>query len=155
MEKKMVRISEIVVLMVAIISFLVFGCQAPPPAQTPPPAGTTQTPPIAGTAQMPAPAGTAQVNVPTGSAQMPTPGGSAQMPIPAGTTPITQAGTPSQDPNQIQVGMTPVQIQQIMGSPEQLYQQGFIEWKYTTPLGKVDVRFKDNKVILVEKYNNK
>ena len=148
MEKKMVRISGIVVLMLVIISLVVFGCrQAPPPAQTPPPAGT---------AQMPAPTGTAQMPAPAGTVQMPAPGGSAQMPAPAGTAPITQAGIPSRDPNQVQVGMTPEQVQQIMGPPEQFFQTGYIEWKYmSTPIGKVDIRFKNNKVILIEEYNRK
>jgi hypothetical protein len=131
MEKKMLRISGIVVLMLVIISLVVLGCrqQAPPPAQTFPPGGTVQ---------------------------MPAPGGSAQMPAPAGTAPITQAGIPSRDPNQVQVGMTPEQVQQIMGPPEQFYQTGFIEWKYfSTPIGKVDIRFQNNKVVLIEEYNRK
>jgi len=52
MEKKMMRIMGIIVLMLVIISLMVLGCrreQAPPPAQTPPPAGTVQTPAPAGT----------------------------------------------------------------------------------------------------------
>ena len=80
-------------------------------------------------------------------------GGSAQMPAPAGTVPATQAGAPSRDANQVLVGMTPEQVQQIMGSPDQLYQKGFIEWKYTNPQGgRVDIRFQNNKVLLVETY---
>ncbi len=145
MEKKIVRTSEILFIMLMIISLLVLGCnrQSPPPVQTPPPAGSSQTPPTVGTNQ---------TTIPGGSAQMPAQTGSTQMPAPAGTVTTPQAGTPSRDTSQILVGMTPEQIQQIMGPPEQLYQQGFIEWKYTTPEGKFDVRFKDNKVILVEKY---
>lgn len=53
MEKKMMRIMGIIVLMLVIISLMVLGCrreQAPPPAQTPPPAGTVQTPAPTGTA---------------------------------------------------------------------------------------------------------
>jgi hypothetical protein len=148
MEKKMVRISRIVFLMLVLVSLVVFGCrQAPPPGQTPPPAG--------GSAQMPAPAGTAQMPAPAGTAQMPGTVGTAQMPAPAGTA-TTQVGIPSRDPNQVQVGMTPEQVQQIMGPPEQFYQKGFIEWKYmATPIGKVDIRFKDNKVTLIEEYDRK
>src|SRR4030042_4720312 len=132
----MIQKSGIVVLTLALISLLVLGCpqQAPPPAPTSP----------AGQGQMPAPAGQAQMTVP---------GGSAQMPAPAGTVPTAQPGTLSQDPNQIKIGMTPEQVQQIMGPPAQLYQQGFIEWKYpSTSQGKVDIRFQNNKVILVERY---
>ena len=86
---------------------------------------------------------------------MPAPASSAQMPAPAGTVPATQAGAPSRDANQVLVGMTPEQVQQIMGSPDQLYQKGFIEWKYSNPQGgRVDIRFQNNKVILVETYKN-
>ena len=148
MGKKMVRISRIVFLMLVLVSLVVLGCrQAPPPGQTPPPGGSAQMPPPGGSAQMPASVGT--------SAQLPAPAGtSAQIPTPAGTAPITQAGIPSRDPNQVQVGMTPEQVQQIMGPPEQFYQTGFIEWKYlSTPIGKVDIRFKNNKVVLIEEYN--
>jgi hypothetical protein len=157
MEKKMIQKSGIVVLTLAVISLLVLGCpqQAPPPAQTPPPAGSVQTPAPAGPAQTPPPAGSVQTPAPAGPAQTPAPGGSAQMPAPAGTVPTTQPGAPSQDLSQIQVGMTPEQVYQIMGPPGQLYQKGFIEWKYpSTPQGKVDVRFQNNKVILIEKYKN-
>ncbi len=135
--------SGIVVLILVVISLLVLGCpqQAPPPVQTPPPAGSVQTPAPAGSAQMPAPAASVQTPVSSGSAQMPRPA-------------MTGTGTaPSQDIGQVLVGMTPEQVQQIMGPPAQLYQQGFIEWKYpSTPQGKVDIRFQNNKVILIEKY---
>jgi hypothetical protein len=136
MKKKLTPFMGIMVLIVAILTLTVLGCsqQAYPPAQTAAPAGSGQTP------------------APLTSAQMPAPAGSAQMPAPAGTAPTTQGLTPTKDFNQVLVGMTPEQVQQIMGSPEQLYQKGFIEWKYTTPAGKVDVRFQNNKVILVEKY---
>lgn len=141
MEKKMSQKSGIVVLILVVISLLVLGCpqQAPPPVQTPPPAGSVQTPAPAGSAQMPAPAASVQTPVSSGSAQMPAP---------------AMTGTaPSQDIGQVLVGMTPEQVQQIMGPPAQLYQQGFIEWKYpSTPQGKVDIRFQNNKVILIEKY---
>jgi hypothetical protein len=144
MEKKIIRICGIIFLILVFVSLVVFGCrQAPPPAQTPPPAGS---------AQMPAPAGNVQTPAPAGNVQMPA-GGSAQMPAPAGTVSSTQAGTPSRDANQVLVGMTPEQVQQIMGSPDQLYQKGFIEWKYNNPQGgRVDIRFQNNKVLLVETY---
>lgn len=152
MEKKTIQKSGIVVLILAVISLLVLGCpqQAPPPVQTPPPAGSVQTPPPAGSVQTPAPAGSAQMPAPAASVQTPVSSGSAQMPRPA----MTGTGTaPSQDIGQVLVGMTPEQVQQIMGPPAQLYQQGFIEWKYpSTPQGKVDIRFQNNKVILIEKY---
>ena len=151
MEKKMVLIGGIFVLMLVIISLVVFGCrqQAPPPAQTYIPGGSAQMPAPPGTAQMPGSVGT--------PAQLPAPAGtSAQIPAPAGTASTTQLGIPSRDPNQVQVGMTPEQVQQIMGPPEQFYQTGFIEWKYlSTPIGKVDIRFQNNKVILVEEYNKR
>lgn len=148
MEKKIIRTCGIIFLILIFVSLAVFGCrQAPPPAQTPPPAGSTQTPAPAGSAQMPAPAGNVQTPAPAGNVQMPA-GGSAQMPAPA-----TQAGTPTRDANQVLVGMTPEQVQQIMGSPDQLYQKGFIEWKYNNPQGgRVDIRFQNNKVLLVETY---
>jgi hypothetical protein len=155
MEKKMIQKSGIIVLTLAFISLLVLGCQqqAPPPAQTPPPASSVQTPAPAGPVQPPPQAGSAQTPAPAGPAQMPVPGGSAQMPASAGTAPMAQPGTFPQDLSQIQVGMTPEQVQQIMGPPAQLYQKGFIEWKYpSTPQGKVDIRFQNNKVILIEKY---
>ena len=127
MEKKMVRISGIIGLILVIISLVVLGCQSPPPAQTPPPpASTAQTPPPAATVPTPAPAGTAQ------------------------TAP---AGTPSQDPNQIQVGMTGEQVQQIMGAPGQIKQKGaMVEWKYYTPQGKVEVKLQNNKVAFIERH---
>jgi hypothetical protein len=149
MEKKMIRISRIILLMLVLVSLVVLGCrQAPPPGQTPPPGGSAQMPAPGGSAQMPASVGT--------SAQVPPPAGTVQMPAPAGTVPTPQAGTPSGDPNQVHAGMTPEQVLQIMGPPEQFYQKGFIEWKYlNTPIGKVDIRFKDNKVQLIEEYNKK
>lgn len=126
MKKKMVRISGIVGLILVIISLVVLGCQSPPPAQTPPPASSSQTPAPAATAPTPAPAGTAQ-------------------------TP--SAGTPSQDPNQIQVGMTSDQVKQIMGAPGEIKQKGaMIEWKYFTPQGKVEVKLQNDKVAFVEKH---
>jgi hypothetical protein len=153
MEKKLVRIIGIFVLMLGIISCAVFGCsqQPAPPAQTAPPAGTVQTPPPGVSAQTPPQPGPAQTPAPVGTVQTPAPSVSAQMPASMGTAPAT----PSQDPSQVLVGMTPEQVYQIMGSPGQLYQKGFIEWKYSsTPQGKVDIRFQNNKVILVEKYKN-
>ena len=149
----MIRICGIIFLILLFVSLVVLGCrQAPPPAQTPPPAGSTQMPAPAGTVQTPAPAGSAQTPAPAGNVQMPV-GGSAQMPAPAGTAPATQAGTPTRDANQVLVGMTPEQVQQIMGSPDQLYQKGFIEWKYNNPQGgRTDIRFQNNKVLLIETY---
>ena len=126
MEKKMVRISEIVGLILVIVSLVVLGCQSPPPAETPPPASSPQTPAPAGTVPTPAPAGTAQ-------------------------TP--QAGTPSQDPNQIQVGMTSDQVKQIMGAPGEIKQKGAMtEWKYYTPQGKVEVKLQNDKVAFIERH---
>ena len=130
MEMKMVQISGIVVLMLVVISLMVLGCsreQAPAPAQAPPPASTVQTPAPAGTVPAPAPAGT--------------------VPAPA------PAGTASQNSNQIQVGMTGEQVQQIMGAPGQIKQKGaIIEWKYYGPQGKVEVKLQNNKVTFVERH---
>jgi hypothetical protein len=154
MEKKMVRISQIIFLILVLVSLVVLGCrQAPPPGQTPPPGSSAQMP-QGGSAQMPAPGSAAQMPAPAATAQMP-PASSAQMPAPAGTVPASQAGAPSRDANQVLIGMTPEQVQQIMGSPDQLYQKGFIEWKYSNPQGgRVDIRFQNNKVLLVETYKN-
>jgi hypothetical protein len=145
MEKKMNQKSGFVVLILTVISLSILGCtqQAPPPAQTPP----------ASQPQMPAPAVQTQIPAPAAPAQTSSSVVSSQMPAPAGTVPMTQPGAPSQDLSRIQVGMTPEQVYQIMGPPGQLYQQGFIEWKYpSSPQGKVDIRFQNNKVILIEKY---
>ncbi len=162
MGKKMIRFSWIIFLILVFLSLVVFGCrQAPPPGQTPPgsaqmpPGGSAQMPAPAGTVQMPAQPGSAQMPTQPGSAQMPAPASSAQMPAPAGTVQVTQPGMPSRDANQVLVGMTPEQVQQIMGSPDQLYQKGFIEWKYSNPQGgRSDIRFQNNKVILIETYKN-
>lgn len=122
----MVRTSGIIGLMLMIISLVVLGCQSPPPAQTPAP--------------------------PASSSQSPAPAGTAPTPAPTATTPAPQAGTPSQDPNQIQVGMTGEQVQQIMGAPGQIEQKGaMVEWKYYTPQGKVEVKLQNNKVAFVER----
>lgn len=161
MEKKIIRNFGIIFLILLFASLVIFGCrQAPPPAQTPPPASQTQMP-AGGSAQMPAPAGNVQTPAPGGNVQMPAqpataqmpPASSAQMPAQPGTVPVTQPGMPSRDANQVLVGMTPEQVQQIMGSPDQLYQKGFIEWKYNNPQGgRTDIRFQNNKVLLIETY---
>ncbi len=71
---------------------------------------------------------------------------------PAGTAQTAPAGTPAQDPNQIQVGMTGEQVQQIMGAPGKVKQEGgMTEWEYYTPQGKVEVKLQNNKVSFVER----
>ncbi len=119
MEKKMIRISGIIFLILVFLSLVVLGCrQAPPPAQqTLPPGGSAQMPALGGSAQMPAQPGSAQMP-PASSAQMPAPAGTVQMPAQPGTVPVTQPGIPSRDANQVLVGMTPEQVQQIMGPPD-------------------------------------
>ena len=87
-------------------------------------------------------------------AQAPPPASTVQTPAPAGTvqTPAP-AGTASQNSNQIQVGMTGEQVQQIMGAPGQIKQKGaIIEWKYYGPQGKVEVKLQNNKVTFVERH---
>jgi len=125
MKKKTMRISGIVGLILVIISLMVIGCQqqASPPVSPP---------------SAPAPSATAP-SQPSTTPQ-------------AGTAQTAPAGTPSQDPNQIQVGMTGEQVQQIMGAPGQSKQEGGItEWKYLTPQGKVEVKLQNNKVTFVER----
>ena len=128
MEKKMVRISGIVVLLLVVISLMVLGCsreQAPAPPAAPAPTAA------------PAPAAAPAPSVAP----------------PAGTVQPSPTGTPSQDPNQIQVGMTGEQVQQIMGAPGQIQQKGaMIEWKYYTPQGKVEFKFQNNKVVFIERH---
>jgi hypothetical protein len=126
MEKKMMRISGIVGLILVIISLMVIGCsreQAPPPAAAPP-----------------APAPSAAV-APQPSAAPP-----------AGTAQTAPAGTATQDSNQLQMGMASAQVQQIMGAPTQTKQKGAItEWKYMTPQGKVEVQIQNNQVVGIER----
>ena len=121
MEKKMMRISGIVGLILVIISLMVIGCsreQAPPPAAAPPAAVAPQP------SATPAP----------------------------GTAQTAPAGTPAQDPNQLQMGMAATQVQQIMGAPAQTKQKGAItEWKYFTPQGKVEVQIQNNQVVGIER----
>jgi hypothetical protein len=126
MEKKMMRISGIVGLILVIISLMVIGCsreQAPPPAAAPP-------------APAPSAAGTPQPSAAP----------------PAGTAQTAPAGTTAQDPNLIQIGMASAQVQQIMGAPSTTEQKGAItEWKYLTPQGKVEVKIQNNQVVGIER----
>jgi hypothetical protein len=72
---------------------------------------------------------------------------------PAGTAQTAPAGTPSQDSNQIQMGMASTQVQQIMGAPTETKQKGAItEWKYMTPQGKVEVKIQNNQVVGIERH---
>jgi hypothetical protein len=72
---------------------------------------------------------------------------------PAGTAQTAPAGTPAQDPNQLQMGMASAQVQQLMGPPAQTKQKGAItEWKYFTPQGKVEVQLQNNQVVGIERH---
>jgi outer membrane protein assembly factor BamE (lipoprotein component of BamABCDE complex) len=115
-------------LVLALFAFLP-GCQreqAPPAASTPPAA-----------VPAPGPAPTAQPAVP-----------------PAAGTP--QPGTtinPLQVVGQVQMGMSPDQVQKIMGAPSQTKQKGTkLEWEYLTPQGKVEIEFLNNQVSAIEKH---
>jgi hypothetical protein len=83
----------------------------------------------------------------------PAPAPSASATPPAGTAQTAPAGTPAQDPNQLQMGMAATQVQQIMGAPAQTKQKGAItEWKYFTPQGKVEVQIQNNQVVGIERH---
>lgn len=121
MEKKMVRMSGIVGLILVIISLMVIGCsreQAPPPAAAPPAAVAPQpsAAPPAGTAQT-APAGT--------TAQDPN---------------LIQMGMASTQVQQIMGA--PAQTKQ---------KGTITEWKYFTPQGKVEVQIQNNQVVGIER----
>jgi hypothetical protein len=125
MEKKMLRIIGIVGLILVIISLMVIGCsreQAPPPAQTPPPAATVQTPVPTGTA----PAGTAQTAPVATPAQ-----GSSQI----------QVGMASSQVQQIMGA--PAETEQ---------NGAISEWKYITPQGKVKIKIQKNQVVGIERH---
>ena len=110
-------------LILVIISLMVIGCSR---EQAPPPAAA---PPAATVTPQPAVA------------------------PPAGTAQTAPAGTPTQDPNQLQMGMSSAQVQQIMGAPGQTKQKGSItEWKYYTPQGKVEVQIQNNQVVGIERH---
>jgi hypothetical protein len=131
MKTKLVLILGIVGLML-IVSLMIFGCgkeQAPPTAQTPPPAAApAPTPPAAGTPATPG---------------QPAPAAPGQ---PAATA-------PSQDASQIQMGMSGENVKKIMGEPSETKQKGaMVEWKWMTPKGKVEVNVQDNKVVGIEKH---
>ena len=93
-----------------------------------------------GKEQAPAPApapvaAPAAVSVPAGAIQTP----------PAAMSPVQSA-------SQIQIGMTGEQVQQIMGAPGQIKQEGAeLEWKYFTPQGKVEVKMSNNRVSAIER----
>jgi hypothetical protein len=139
METKFMRICGLAGL-ILIVSLMVFGCgkeQAPPPAQTPPPAAApAPAPPAAATPAAPSPATPAAPGQPAPAA----PGQPA-------------AAAPSQDANQIQMGMSGEDVKKIMGEPSQTKQKGaMVEWKWMTPKGKVEVNIQDNKVVGIEKH---
>ena len=93
----------------------------------------------------------ASMTVGCGKEQAPPP---AQTPPPvAGTTQTPPATvTPVQGANQLQIGMTSEQVQQIMGVPGQTKQErSGLEWKYFTPQGQVEVKMLDNRVTAIER----
>ncbi|MEW6185803.1 MAG: outer membrane protein assembly factor BamE [Thermodesulfobacteriota bacterium] len=123
-NRKRIYLMAGLVLMAGVLSLS--GCsreQAAPPASAPP-APTAGTQPPAG-ATPPA----------TGSVQ-----------------PAT-APNPLQTINQVQMGMTSEQVQQIMGAPSQTKQKGTkLEWEYFSPQGKVEIEFLNNQVSSIEKH---
>jgi hypothetical protein len=126
MKRKLLRKSTCIFLSLALISLAVSGCQkkeAPPP---------------------PAPAQTAVPPAPASQA--------APQSMPA-QAPAAPAGAPVQNTGQIQIGMTGEQVQQIMGAPSKIENEGsVVEWKYYSQAGKIEVKLQNNKVIAVEKY---
>jgi hypothetical protein len=95
--------------------------------------------------------GCSREQAPPPAAAPPAPAPSAAVtPQPSAAPP---AGTPAQNPNQLQMGMTGEQVQQIMGAPSQTKQKGtMIEWKYFTPQGKVEVQLQNNQVVGIERH---
>jgi len=74
---------------------------------------------------------------------------------PAASVPISQmppAAVP-QNMGQIQMGMTGDQVRQMMGNPTQIKQEGaYVEWKYYTPSGKLEIKFQNDRVAFIERH---
>ncbi|MEI6259750.1 MAG: hypothetical protein WCR46_07590 [Deltaproteobacteria bacterium] len=72
---------------------------------------------------------------------------------PAASVPISQmppAAVP-QNMGQIQMGMTGDQVRQMMGNPTQIKQEGaYVEWKYYTSSGKLEIKFQNDRVAFIE-----
>jgi cytoskeletal protein RodZ len=122
MERKVVRISGFVGLMLVIISLMVIGCSreqapAPPAAPAPTAAPAPSVAPPAGTAQ-PAPTAT-----------------------PAQNSNQIQAGMTSAQVQQIMGAPAQTEIK-----------GAITEWKYLTPQGKVEVKLQNDKVTIVERH---
>jgi hypothetical protein len=126
MEKKISRHGEILCLGVIFFSFLGFSCT---PQQSPP-----------------------QVGAPPAGNIQPVPGTTPSVTPQAGNVQTSPSGTVSPDYNRIQLGMTPEQIHEIMGIPQEIKRGKTVSyWLYDNPTGgKIEVKFKDNKVIAVE-----
>jgi hypothetical protein len=136
MARKLMRLIGIVGILAMTFSLLFLnGCsreQAPPPVQTPPPAAVAPSP-----APMTAQPGTAPA---PGAPQAP----GAQAPA---------AGAAAQNIGQVQMGMSPEQVQQLLGAPGQTKQKDqSVEWKYFTPQGKIEVKFQNNQVVAIERH---
>jgi outer membrane protein assembly factor BamE (lipoprotein component of BamABCDE complex) len=121
---------------IGLLAFSLFICiTACQKEQTPPPAATAPAP-------VPAPAPLAQPAAPPAA-------GTA----PAGTAQPGTTVNPAQAVNQVQMGMTPDQVQKIMGAPTQTKQKGTkVEWEYLTPQGKVEIEFQNNQVSSIERH---
>jgi len=75
----------------------------------------------------------------------------AQTAAPAATAQPAPAPGPSQGQAAIQIGMTGEQVQQILGAPAQVKQEGSeLEWKYYTTQGKFEIKLFNNRVTRVE-----
>jgi outer membrane protein assembly factor BamE (lipoprotein component of BamABCDE complex) len=129
MKKNMMWVCLLAGLVLVVGALSLSGCsreQAPAPAVAPP--APTAAPP----------AGTPS------AAPTTTPAGPAQ----PGT-----AINPLQAMTQVQMGMTPEQVQNIMGPATQTKQKGTkLEWEYLTPGGKVEIEFLNNQVSSIEKH---
>ena len=73
---------------------------------------------------------------------------------PATSVPISQmpAAVP-QNMGQVQMGMTGDQVRQMMGNPTQIKQEGaYVEWKYYTSSGKLEIKFQNDRVAFIERH---
>lgn len=156
-----IKILGIFLLMVSLS--IVSGCQkeqsqqtqqasssvAPTPPAPPPP--QPYAPPRAPAEQM-APSTVA----PTPPMPPPLPATPPPMPQPVdpnATTGQVAPYTVPQGQGQVQVGMTGDQVRQMMGSPSKIKQEGnYVEWKYYTASGKVEVKFQNDRVVFVERH---
>jgi hypothetical protein len=74
---------------------------------------------------------------------------------PAASVPISQmpAAAVPQNMGQVQMGMTGDQVRQMIGNPTQIKQEGaYVEWKYYTASGKMEIKFQNDRVAFIERH---